>query len=144
MNAWRNILTALWCAMLGGQSAYLLYGTLGVIGQMGAGFSELPALLTIMIVLLGVFCVCAFAALIYVPALIGSVVAIGGITAIIVYLFSSSVSGFSALLGTGPLAMLQLIVISALIAVGSLGFVLWDRSHRTAQRTVNLMPEKEF
>jgi hypothetical protein len=131
MSLWRNILTALWAAILGGGAAFFVLTLLGELRGGGAQFFALPLTSQLAFLSAGVIAVSALASFVWVPMLWGAVAGTGGLLLVALAgwqgLFPGTVPG-------NPSGLVAVLIPSALILVGSLGFLLWETESRQHQK----------
>ncbi len=122
MNILRNILTAIWCALIAGWYGFL---------ALNLSFAKIETVWPYLL-LLGAPAVFALLALIYVPALILSVVA--------QFVLLVVVLGF----GAGPGASVFQISVLFVIAIISGLLVAWDIAYRRNEKLKNVIDSEVF
>lgn|GEM_PF-2625285 len=140
MAIWRQILTALWCAMLGGTALFLLRETLLPVLQGGVSLSDLPGGMLVLFACVAGVALFSFAAFFWVPLLIGSVVALFVLLGF-GFFHLQDMFGFDNLREVGAGWM---VLLGGLMIVPSLAFVIWDHGERARARAMQGSVHEQF
>jgi hypothetical protein len=140
MAIWRQILTALWCAMLGGTALFLLRETLLPVLQNGASLTDLPGEMLVLFGCVAAVAVFSFAAFFWVPLLVGSVVSLVILVGFALFQMQDAF-GLANLreVGAGWIALL-----GAMLIVPSLAFVIWDQGEQGREREARKAVQEHF
>ncbi len=140
MAIWRQILTALWCAMLGGTALFLLRETLLPVLRNGASLTDLPAEMLVLFGCVAGVALFSFAAFFWVPLLIGSVVSLFVLLGFGFFQLQD-MFGFDNLREVGAGWM---VLAGGMMIVPSLAFVIWDHSERSRAREAQRSVHEQF
>ena len=133
LNGLRNILTALWCAVLLAGFGYPLIAALRTSGVSGLDMATVSGLPLEMIVSIG-GAVSALASMIYVPVLF-------------VFVVFAIAAGFVAVLTADPFQRTGAYVTAGLYGLSamiSLSLAIWDIKHRRKVKNMRVTPVEEF
>ena len=140
MSIWRQILTALWCALQGGSMAWVAWLMSAYFLGNNQTLLELP--IEILIFLIGLIGLAgfSFAALIWVPLLIGAVIS----TLVVLILGVSMFQGVIGLDYFDGDPGINLVVFAGFLIIPNLAFVVWDRSELARSKSERESAVKAF
>lgn len=140
MTIWRQILTALWCALQGGTAAWAVREALLPMIMADIPFTDLPTAIQVTLVCLIAIAAFSLLALVWIPLLIGAVVAI----VILMFYAMFALGDAVSLSAAADIAVVWYALAAAFFIVPSLAFVIWNHGEKTKPQAAQKAAAAQF